>query len=53
MKRRCKVIIAIDAEADPTMSFGAFLILERSISSDCRIALAGSPGLHSRSGQSF
>jgi hypothetical protein len=29
MKRRCKVIIAIDAEADPTMSFGAFLILER------------------------
>ncbi|WOJ90395.1 patatin-like phospholipase family protein [Methylocapsa polymorpha] len=29
MKRRCKVIIAIDAEADPTMSFGALLTLER------------------------
>lgn len=29
LKRRCKVIIAVDAEADPTMSFGAFLTLER------------------------
>ncbi|HUB64643.1 MAG TPA: hypothetical protein VL996_09400, partial [Methylocella sp.] len=29
LKRRCKIIIAIDAEADPTMSFGSFLILER------------------------
>ena len=29
MKRRCRLIIAIDAEADPTMSFGSFLILER------------------------
>ncbi|MGO9234481.1 MAG: hypothetical protein ACLP4V_10560 [Methylocella sp.] len=29
MKRRCKVIVAIDAEADPTMSFGSLLILER------------------------
>jgi hypothetical protein len=29
MKRRCKLIIAIDAEADPTMSFGSLLILER------------------------
>jgi len=29
LKRRCKVIIAIDAEADPAMSFGAFLTLER------------------------
>jgi hypothetical protein len=29
MKRRCPVIIAVDAEADPTMSFGSFLLLER------------------------
>jgi hypothetical protein len=29
LKRRCKVIIAIDAIADPAMSFGAFLTLER------------------------
>ncbi len=29
MKRRCELIIAIDAEADPTMSFGALLALER------------------------
>jgi hypothetical protein len=29
LKRRCKVIIAIDAEADPAMSFNAFLTLER------------------------
>jgi hypothetical protein len=29
LKRRCKVIIAIDAEADPAMSFNAFLELER------------------------
>ena len=29
LKRRCRVIIAIDAEADPTMSFGSFLTLQR------------------------
>jgi hypothetical protein len=29
LKRRCKVIIAIDAIADPRMGFGAFLTLER------------------------
>jgi Patatin-like phospholipase len=29
MKRRCNVIIVVDAEADPTMSFGALLTLER------------------------
>jgi hypothetical protein len=29
MKRRCPFIIAVDAEADPTMSFGSFLLLER------------------------
>jgi len=29
MKRRCELIIAIDAEADTTMSFGALLALER------------------------
>ena len=29
LKRRCRVIIAVDAEADPTMSFGSFLTLER------------------------
>jgi hypothetical protein len=29
MKRRCEVIIAIDAEADPTMSFASLLTLER------------------------
>ncbi|HUI21738.1 MAG TPA: patatin-like phospholipase family protein [Methylocella sp.] len=29
LKRRCKVIIAIDAEADPLMSFSSFLTLER------------------------
>ncbi len=29
MKRRCELIIAIDAEADPVMSFHAFLKLER------------------------
>jgi Patatin-like phospholipase len=29
LKRRCKVIIAIDAIADPAMGFGAFLTLER------------------------
>jgi hypothetical protein len=29
LKRHCPVIIAIDAEADPTMGFGSFLTLER------------------------
>lgn len=29
MKRRCKVIIAIDAEADPELGFASLLILER------------------------
>ena len=29
MKRRCELIIAIDAEADPTMNFAALLTLER------------------------
>jgi hypothetical protein len=29
LKRRCKLIIAIDAEADPKMGFGALLQLER------------------------
>jgi len=29
LKRRCKLIIVIDAEADPTMNFRAFLQLER------------------------
>ncbi|HTV33208.1 MAG TPA: hypothetical protein VME69_08915 [Methylocella sp.] len=29
LKRRCKVILAVDAEADPTMSFGSLLILQR------------------------
>jgi hypothetical protein len=29
LKRRCKLIIAIDAEADPRMGFGALLTLER------------------------
>jgi hypothetical protein len=29
LKRRCNVIIAIDSEADPTMSFASFLTLER------------------------
>ncbi|WP_051953707.1 patatin-like phospholipase family protein [Methylocapsa aurea] len=29
MKRRCQLIIVIDAEADPTMGFGSLLILER------------------------
>jgi hypothetical protein len=29
LRRRCKVIIAVDAEADPQLAFGAFNILER------------------------
>jgi Patatin-like phospholipase len=29
LRRRCKVIIAIDAEADPQMAFGSFNVLER------------------------
>lgn len=29
LRRRCKVIIVVDAEADPQMAFGAFNILER------------------------
>src|SRR6266702_4889551 len=29
LRRRCKLIIAIDAEADPNMSFGALVTLER------------------------
>ena len=29
LKRRCKLIVAIDAEADPKLGFGAFLRLER------------------------
>ena len=29
LRRRCKLIIAIDAEADPDMSFGALVTLER------------------------
>lgn len=29
LRRRCKVIIAVDAEADPQMAFGAFNVLER------------------------
>jgi len=29
LRRRCQVIIAVDAEADPQMAFGAFNVLER------------------------
>jgi hypothetical protein len=29
LRRRCKLIIAIDGEADPTMSFGSLVTLER------------------------
>jgi hypothetical protein len=29
LRRRCKVIIVVDAEADPQMAFGAFNIVER------------------------
>ena len=29
LRRRCKVIIAVDSEADPQMAFGAFNVLER------------------------
>jgi predicted acylesterase/phospholipase RssA len=29
LRRRCEVIIAVDAEADPQMAFGSFNILER------------------------
>lgn len=29
LRRRCRVIIAVDAEADPQMAFGSFNILER------------------------
>src|SRR5205085_7487494 len=29
LRRRCKLIIAVDAEADPDMSFGALVTLER------------------------
>ena len=29
LKRKCQVVIVVDAEADPTMSFGSFLALER------------------------
>jgi hypothetical protein len=29
LRRRCKVIIAVDVEADPQMAFGAFNVLER------------------------
>jgi patatin-like phospholipase len=29
LRRRCRVIIAVDAEADPQMGFGSFNILER------------------------
>jgi len=29
LRRRCKLIIAVDAEADPTMSFGSLIKLER------------------------
>jgi hypothetical protein len=29
LKRKCPVIVVVDAEADPTMSFGSFLLLER------------------------
>jgi hypothetical protein len=29
LKRRCPIIIAVDAEADPAMGFGSFLLLER------------------------
>jgi predicted acylesterase/phospholipase RssA len=29
LRRRCQVIIAVDAEADPQMAFGSFNILER------------------------
>jgi len=29
LKRRCKVIIAVDAEADPQMGFGSLMVLQR------------------------
>jgi hypothetical protein len=29
LRRRCKVIIAVDAEADPELAFGSFNVLER------------------------
>ncbi|MCI0465949.1 MAG: patatin-like phospholipase family protein [Beijerinckiaceae bacterium] len=39
LKRRCKVIIAVDAEADPRMSFGALLKLERYARIDLGVSL--------------
>ncbi len=39
LKRRCKLIIAVDAEADPGMSFGAFLKLERYARIDLGVTL--------------
>jgi Patatin-like phospholipase len=29
LKRRCKVIVAVDAEADPQMGFGSLMVLQR------------------------
>lgn len=39
LKRRCKLIIAVDAEADPEMGFGAFLTLERYARIDLGVVL--------------
>lgn len=40
MKRQCKLIIAIDAEADPNMTFASFLALERYARIDFGVTVA-------------
>jgi predicted acylesterase/phospholipase RssA/uncharacterized membrane protein (Fun14 family) len=39
LRRRCKVIIAVDAEADPQMAFGAFNVLERYVLIDLGVRI--------------
>jgi hypothetical protein len=43
LKRQCGLIIAVDAEADPTMSFGSFLKLERYARIDLGIVIDDLP----------
>ena len=39
LRRRCKVIIAVDAEADPQMAFGSFNTLERYVLIDLGVRI--------------
>ena len=48
LRRRCRVIIAVDAEADPQMAFGSFNILERYALIDMGVRMRPALAAHCR-----